>query len=1021
MSQSFRRARIGDVAKLAGVSASTVSYILNNRGNFSVETIDKVREAARTLNYSANARGRVLVRGVSETIGILLPPFRDDEYSPGIFLGLMPGLIAACQENNYHVIVLSGSGADSTQYLQQVGLSGRVDGLILLHDPDLVEHRDILYRHHIPFVVFGNPRDEDLSYDADLEEAARMATQYLIDLGHRHIAFMPSNSLPWQTERYQAAFESTMSQFHLISTVLSHGSEEDSHKGRHSKEYLRAYDALTQLNPPTAILVTTAREAQEVIRLAQDLGIHVPRRLSVMSLEPMWASQDTHLTVSTVNINLSEAGYKLTRMLISLIQGRSVTSQQVSPTLNIRRSTGVPAVFQTPTTDISEPVLKSGSVFALFSTQGHVEIHSKRQGIYNLDTRLLSVYQWRIEDEVLNPLSFEVQDKSLIFLYTATQEGATLVLRRHLILHDDHLDDHWVWKYYGPSTTWTLSVAMDADFIDIFELRGTPKIKEGKKSKFIQGDQYVIEYRGVDGVMRQVRMQADRTPLEAIEGNWQWRIHPQEKEGQITMSIHWTNPALIVPPYNAVPSHCASSSLSPRFNFRDYPWDQVIRRADQDYQLLLTDFGQGLVPMAGLPWFATFFGRDALIASYEYLLWDPRIAVNTLYTLAQWQGRQMNEAREEEPGKMVHEIRFGEMAQSGQVPFSQYYGSVDVTPLFLILLLETWKRTGNDQLIADLWPQAEHSLSWLLKAQDPKSGLFAFQNHGDQGLIIQSWKDSFDSMVYGNGEHAKPPLAVSEVQGYAFRALELAGQYYRYTGSEDKARELDKRALTLKRQFNKLYWIEKGSYYALALDSSLRPLDVLTSDTGQCLWTGIVSSSRKRALTRTIMAPELFSGWGIRTLSSAAFSYDPYSYHRGSIWPHDTALIAKGLAQSGMWKEARVLARSLLEAASHFPFSRLPELFSGEPSTSAPSPYQGACSPQAWAAGAPLLLLQVILGMEIDATRQLITLRPEHPWLLGPFSVHNIPLTKGEVITLKSGSKGVVLEQVPSHWQVKRN
>ncbi|PSR29332.1 MAG: hypothetical protein C7B43_08275 [Sulfobacillus benefaciens] len=1022
MSQTFRRARIGDVAKLAGVSTATVSYVLNNRGHFSTETIEKVREAARALNYSPNIRGRILVRGLSESIGILLPPLRKGQ-SPGIFAALMPGLITACQESNYQIIVLSGSGLDSSDYLQQVGLSGRADGLILLNGPDLAQNREILSRHRIPFVVFGDSHHDDFSYDVDLETAARMATMYLIGLGHRHITFLASDSLSWQTQRYRMAFEETMAEFHLTPEYPYRHSPEDCPNGTSLGDYQRAYDVLTQPNPPTALLVTTSYGAREVVRCAQDLGMHVPRRLSVMSLEPTWESQDTHPSLSTVEINLREAGYQLARMLISLIQGKHVTSQRVTPQLNIRQSTGVPAVFQTPTTDISEPVLKSGSAFALFSTQGHVEIHSKRHGIYSFDTRLLSVYQWRIQDEVLNPLAFDVRENVLIIRYAASQDGSTLVLKRHLTLYDDHLHDQWAWEYYGSPTSWALSVSMDADFTDIFELRGISKAEAGLKSKFFKDGQYVIEYMGIDKVTRQVRMAANRNPLEAQEGKWQWRIDPWEKQGELTVSIRWINPVKIVVSNAAVSTRRQSSLPSPPslvFSFQDYPWNQVIRRAYQDYHQLLTDFGQGPVPMAGLPWFATFFGRDAIIASYQYLLWNPQIAVNTLYTLAQWQGQEEDPDHEEEAGKMVHEVRLGEMAQSGQVPFSRYYGSVDVTPLFLILLVETWKRTGDDQLIADLWPEAEKALSWLIASQDVHSGLFSFKNHGNQGLIIQSWKDSFDSMVYGSGEHAQPPLAVSEVQGYAYRALSLCAQYYLYIGREDKARELKNRATHLKRHFNKRYWVEEGSYYALALDSSGRPLDVLTSDTGQCLWSGIVRTSRIRALAHTIMTPQLFSGWGIRTLSSDAVTYDPYSYHRGSVWPHDTALIAKGLAQSGMWNEARVLARSLLAAASHFPYYRLPELFSGEHSTSVPYPYKGACSPQAWAAGAPLLLLQIILGMDIDATRHLITLRPEPEGSLGSFSIHNIPLTGEEFVSVEANSKGVVIDHVPDHWTVKK-
>lgn len=1012
MSQSFRRARIGDVAKLAGVSPSTVSYILNNRGNFSAETIKKVQDAAQTLNYSPNIRGRILVRGVSETLGVLLPPFPVGKDSPGIFLALMPGLITACQESNYHVIVLSGSGTDSSAYLQKVGLSGRVDGLILLHDPDLAHHRIILGTHQIPFVVFGNSQPDDLSYEADLDAAVRMATEYLIGLGHRHITFIASQTLSWQTARYQKAFETTIAQFRLPPSTRSyHGGDQGA--------YQRAYDILSQPNPPTAILVPTAQGAQDVIRCAEDLGLHVPRRLSVMSLESAWDLQDTHPALSTVEINLSEAGYQLARMLISSIQGQPTSSQRVIPSLNIRQSTGVPAVFQTPTTDNREPVLKSGPVFALFSTQGHVEIHSHRHGIYSFDTRLLSVYQWRIQDEVLNPVTVDVQDNTLMIRYVVAQEGATLVLQRHLTLYNDHVDDAWAWDYYGSPTSWALSVTMDADFTDIFELRGTTKAEGGKKSQYFLDGQYLIEYAGVDGITRRVRMESDRIPAEAQGGSWQWRIDVPDKQGHMRVQIHWTNPVKIAPVAITRPApEKRLVASSPDFVFQNYPWKPVLAQAQQDYHHLLTDFGQGPVPMAGLPWFATFFGRDAIIASYQYLLWNPDVAINTLYTLAQWQGQRVDPDREEEPGKMVHEMRFGEMAQSGQVPFSRYYGSVDVTPLFLILLMETWRRTDDDQLIADLWPVAEKALSWLLAAQDEQSGLFSFQNHGSQGLIIQSWKDSFDSMVYGNGEHAHPPLAVSEVQGYAYRALVLCEHYYLYKGLEDKSRELHNRASYLKRQFNKHYWIEAGSYYALALDSTRRPLDVLTSDTGQCLWTGIVPKSRIAALTRTIMAPELFSGWGIRTLSSDAVTYDPYSYHRGSVWPHDTALIAKGLAQCGRWDEARILAQRLLEAAAHFPYCRLPELFSGEHSH-APYAYKGACSPQAWAAGTPFLLLQVILGMEIDALERRVTLSAR-PGPLGSLSIRNIPLTKDDCITLEANAKKLVIEHVPDGWDVRR-
>ncbi|WP_053959981.1 substrate-binding domain-containing protein [Sulfobacillus thermosulfidooxidans] len=977
MSQSSRRARIGDVAKLAGVSIATVSYVLNNQGHFSQETIQKVHDAARILNYAPNVRGRILVRGISETIGILLPASLTPNGPEGIFPTLMEGVIAACQEKGYHVMVLSPTIGDIVSYLEQVSRSGRIDGLILFDDPGLERYRDILTRNHLPFVVYGAHHEPHLSYDTDFEEAARIATQYLIDLGHQRITLIIPDELTPNIERYRQGYAAAMVKAHLNPhDVLARDKMKDD-------SYHLTYELLTQISPPTALLVTSGHGALQARRCAGDLGIHVPRQLSIMSLEPLSPSLHMHSPLSSMDINLKEAGYQMANMLINSIQGQPVHSVRVIPHLNIRGSTGIPAIYQTPRTNLKEPVLKAGPTFAIFSPQGRIEMESKRHGIYCYDTRMVSIYQWRIGEEVPDPLHFDVTANTLTWHYVIQQDGMTRVLQRCLTLHADHFTDHWQWQHYGSLEPWNLSLSIDADFTDIFELRGTPKIRSGIKRKASENEEYRLEYEGIDGITRVLRMSADKSPIHALDGDWKWCIDAQETCGELTLRISWHNPVPEIP-QTRLKKVRNPLTLDPHFIFDEYPWHLVISQAHQDYHMLLTDFGHGPVPMAGLPWFGTFFGRDAIIASYQYLLWNPVIAQNTLYTLAAWQGKKVDPTTEEEPGKMIHEIRLGEMARSRQVPFARYYGSVDVTPLFLILLMETWKRTGNHHMMADLMPAAEKALNWLLGAQDSQTGLFSFQNHVDHGLVIQSWKDSFDSMVYSTGEHAIPPLAVSEVQGYAYRALILMSQYYQSTDQSPKAQELLKRAKQLKRQFHKRYWLDEKSYYALALDHSGRPLDVLTSDAGQCLWTGIVPHSRSLDVAKILMSPVLYSGWGIRTLSSDALTYDPYSYHRGSIWPHDTALIAKGLSHYGLWPEAHMLSWSLLQAASQFPYGRLPELFSGEPAPFGPYPYPAACSPQAWAAGAPFLLLQVLLGMDIDVTQKTLHLHPGDLGPLGP-------------------------------------
>lgn len=706
-----------------------------------------------------------------------------------------------------------------------------------------------------------------------------------------------------------------------------------------------------------------------------------------------------------------QAGERLAEMLICRIHGEEVLCERVRPVLKVRESTGVPALYQTPRTNPGEPVLKAGAAFAVLSTAGRIEASSLRQGVYLYDTRMVSTYQWRISGEVPAPLAMTVTTDVLRARYVFQHAGMTRVIERTWQLYPEGMEDRWAWQHYGAPEPWRLSLAFAADFTDIFELRGSDPRHVGHKT--VDQDAYQAQYRyeGRDGIARQVTMASTRAAQNNAAGQWEWMIDGQEVSGEIVLKTTWHNP---VP--EIATGRKQGADPFPQFSFERELWQHVMSRAGSDMQMLATDYGQGLVPMAGIPWFGTFFGRDAVIASYQMLAWNPSYAYHTLHTLAAWQGHQDDPEREEELGKMVHEVRFGEMARTHDVPFARYYGSVDVTPLFLILLVETWRRTGDDALMNTMKPAAQAALDYLLRAQDRnRLGLLSFTPRSAQGLAVQSWKDSADSMVFADGEHASPPLAVAEVQGYVYRAFRAMADYYHVQGQDDWARDLEKRAKKLQRQFDALFWLPDQLFYGLAVDGNGRLLDAVTSDPGQCLWAGIVPRTKRRAVAQRLLAPDLFSGWGIRTLAAGQSAYDPYSYHRGSVWPHDTSLIAAGLLKAGAAKESETLALALMQAAEHFPWYRLPELFAGEQGV-APVPYPEACAPQAWASAAPFHLMQTLLGLEIDALQHKIHAWANPPQALGPFTIKEIPLSLGVTFTLISDGKRLKAHDVPKPW-----
>jgi len=401
--------------------------------------------------------------------------------------------------------------------------------------------------------------------------------------------------------------------------------------------------------------------------------------------------------------------------------------------------------------------------------------------------------------------------------------------------------------------------------------------------------------------------------------------------------------------------------------FRQSVADLASLRMDEDRRV------PGQLPAAGMPWFMTVFGRDTLVTCLQTLLFGPELAHNALRVLAALQATADDPVIDAEPGKIVHEVRHGKGAEAW---FPRYYGTVDATPLYLVLLSEVWRWTGDAKLAEDLREPAMRALTWIDQYGDlDGDGFVEYRRRSERGLVNQSWKDSGDSQRFHDGRIADAPIAPCEVQGYVYdakrRTAELAREVWR---DQELADRLDQEAENLQVRFQEAFWCEgRGGYYALALDGEKRRVDSLTSNIGHLLWSGIVPAERADEIVDQLMGDELWSGWGVRTMSSGDAGFNPLSYHNGTVWPHDNSLIAWGLARYARWSETQRIARRMLTAARHF-HHQLPEVFAGFSRTATPFPiaYPTAARPQAWAAGTPVLLLQLLLGLRPDPAKQAV-------------------------------------------------
>jgi glycogen debranching enzyme len=654
---------------------------------------------------------------------------------------------------------------------------------------------------------------------------------------------------------------------------------------------------------------------------------------------------------------------------------------------------GAAATFYIPAVDslvqIPSRTIKQGDTFAIFDEFGDFG-SAAAYGLFHEDTRYLSRFALRLEGRRPLLLSSSVQDDNVLLTVDLTNpdiyQGGRLVLVRDSIhlyrtkfLWDGACCERIAIRNYGDRPR-RIEIAFDfaADFADLFEVRGHVRARRGEMSPACVGaDNVTLGYRGLDGRRRETRLAFEPVPDEIDAGSVVYRL--DLAAGSETMLF--ANIVCVGEPAEPQPRRRFFVSLRDARRFQrgcmvgvpsvetsNNVFNEMLCRSVADLYMLLSATDYGLYPYAGIPWFSTPFGRDGIITAIETLWFDPRIAKGVLQFLAATQATEIDPAADSEPGKILHETRKSELALLGEVPFRRYYGSVDATPLFVLLAGLYFQRTGDQETVAALWPKIEAALGWIAKYGDlDGDGFVEYRRQREGGLVNQGWKDSNDAIFHADGALAEGPIALCEVQGYVYAAKRAAAEIARSLGMAAMAATLDAEASDLRDRFEAAFWREEIGTYALALDGRKRPCAVRTSNAGHALFAGIAAPARAARVAALLTGPTGFSGWGVRTVMSGEARYNPMSYHNGSVWPHDNALIGLGMARYGLKQPAATILDGMFRTATYTDLRRLPELFCGfsRVSRNGPTAYPVACAPQAWASATPLALLQACLGLEL--------------------------------------------------------
>lgn len=656
-------------------------------------------------------------------------------------------------------------------------------------------------------------------------------------------------------------------------------------------------------------------------------------------------------------------------------------------------------------------ILKQGDTFAILDRQGNISSYDGSiQGIFHEDTRYLSSFHLLVNGN--NPLllgSNLREDNGMLVVDLTTPDiydGGELKLPKDAV----HIvRSRFLWKgacyeriklhnFHLSAQKITLDFLFDADFTDIFEVRGEIRKFRGVRHPVRADAQSVtFHYDGLDQIGRFTQLRFNPAPQALLPGRASYAFDLKPGEQRIMfVNIHFStnNPLASTPPtengkefLSAVRQYWYSSKATRArgvsVETSNEVFDEVIDRARADMNMLVTHTEHGPYPYAGIPWFSTIFGRDGLLTALQVLWSEPEITRGVLHYLAANQATDIIPAADAEPGKILHEVRYGEMSNTGEVPFRRYYGSIDSTPLFILLTGRYIERTGSMDELEHLWPHVLAGLEWIDTYGDKDGdGFVEYSRRMLSGLANQGWKDSQDAVFHADGTLAEGPIALCEVQGYVYAAKREAARLASLRGDKKLAAKLRHDASRLKQKFTQQFWDEKLGMFVLALDGEKRPCRVRSSNAAHLLFTGIAEPQQADRILRHVMDRPFFSGWGIRTIASETARYNPMSYHNGSIWPHDNAMIALGMARYGHPRFCEKLFKAMFDAACYMEQRRIPELFCGFRRTAgqAPTNYPVACSPQAWACASPFAFLQACLGLTFNVDKEIVSLqRPVLP------------------------------------------
>jgi glycogen debranching enzyme len=675
-----------------------------------------------------------------------------------------------------------------------------------------------------------------------------------------------------------------------------------------------------------------------------------------------------------------------------------------------------------PRVDENFRVLKQGETFAVFDHFGNIQpIGLGEEGLFHRGTRYLNRFVVRLNGQPPLLLSSTVREDNLLFTVDLTnpdirdQQQVTLPRDTIHVVRSSFLWDGTCYMRFRlhnfslKPVDFSLSVLFDADFADIFEVRGARRNRRGELlAPRVEAATVTLGYRGLDDLPRTTRLEfhPEPTRLGDKQADFAGVLSPGEEQTHY-VSIHCDpqgprgDNSFTRALAQATERLSASRGDDAVIYTSNELFNDWIHRSAADLHMMVTLTEQGPYPYAGVPWFSTAFGRDGIITALQYLLMNPSFARGVLAYLAATQSDELNDERDAEPGKILHETRQGEMANLGEIPFGRYYGSVDATPLFLMLAGAYYRRTADRPFIVQLWPHIERALAWIERYADSDGdGFYDYARRSPKGLVTQGWKDSIDSIFHADGRLADPPIALCEVQGYIFAAFVEVAQLAEMLGQQSLATNLRQSAQALQQRFEERFWLDDLGTYALGLDRDKELCRVKTSNAGHCLFSGIASRQRAARLAQTLLDESMFSGWGIRTVATSEVRYNPMSYHNGSVWPHDNSLIACGLARYGLQKEAAKILTALFDASLFMDLRRMPELFCGFPRRPGEGPtlYPVACSPQSWAAGSVFFTLQACLGLTIDAPGGQIRFnRPMLPEALEEVTISNLAVADGKV------------------------